>query len=297
MAFEFGDIFGALTGQSVAPQQTIIPTADLIAQSQGYASAQQPWLNSYNTIAAQNLGGQQRTYLGSRYGDQFNTLQDNTTKSFLDNLNLGTSLSPELTADITRKLSETGSLSGFGYSPAGIGNIALQTGLEADALGRQRRLDAANYGQGLGQSVNTFRPSEGFSLGDFASNIQQTQAAQDQVSNLAEQTRLQNFASLLNTGGRILGMAGGAFFGGPAGASIGGSIGGSLIQGQNVTGYGQPAGPNALNQGLGALTGSMSGANSPWNSGGFDWSSLGRSGGLSNDLDYGITGGGTRGGR
>lgn len=227
MAFEFGDIFGALTGQQAIPQATILNTGDAYNQGLAASMAGIPALNSYNNALAQ---GQVATGLGvqnSIYGPDANALQRGAISSVLGNLNLGTNLSPELTADITRKLSETGSMSGFGYSPAGIGNIALQTGLEANALGRQRQSDALNAIRGLPMSSFEYQNDRGLTPLQGMEDVSSVQAAQDQLANIQEQARAENFSALLNTGTKILGGIGGGFLGAAMGNPVGGALGGA----------------------------------------------------------------------
>lgn len=249
MADFFGDLFGALTGQQSAPQQTIIPTDQLLGQSYGMLGSQvAPGIIGFNAALAGvpgatnlpdiTLGVTDRlspAILGNLRGAQ---------SSILDQLNLGTSMSPELQAEITRGLLSTNTASGFGASAGGVGGVLYQTALDKERLGQQRRQDALNAGnQGLQQGQSLYNTDLYSQLGQqqanqIAGDIRQVQAAKDELVNVTENIRQQNFSSLLNTGGRILGTAVGGAFGGPVGAQMGGSIGGSIFQGGGV--YGQP---------------------------------------------------------
>lgn len=246
MAF-FDDLFSAVTGQQTAPQATIIPTADLLAQSYGALNSQvAPGLINFNAQLAGVPGATSLTDIGLGVADKLSpsilgNLRGAQT-SILDQLNLGTQMSPELQAEITRNLLSTNTASGFGASAGGVGNVLYQTALDKEALGRQRRLDALGAGgQGLAQSQTLYNPDLYSQIGTsqanaIAGDIQQVQAARDELANVTENIRQQNFASLLNTGGKIAGTVAGGIFGGPGGAAIGGNIGGSLIQGGGVGG-------------------------------------------------------------
>ena len=241
----FTDLFDAVTGQKAAPQQTIIPTSDLLSQSYGALSSQiAPGLVAFNQALAPGLTDVQ---LGVTNQLDPNILLNyrGANQSFLDQLNMGEALSPELTADITRKLLETGAATGFGGSSAGIGNTILQTALQGEARGRQRRLDSSQAGTtGLQLSNQLYDPAKYTGLGavmasGIGADLRGVQAARDDYENIKEDIRRKNFASLINTGGRIIGTVAGGVFGGAAGAQIGGGIGGSLAPGSGVAGYGQ----------------------------------------------------------
>lgn len=246
MAF-FDDLFGAITGQQTAPQQTIIPTDQLLAQSYGGLTSQvAPGIINFNAAlagvpGATSLPGIELGVTDQLSPDILRNLRG-AQSSILDQLNLGTSMSPELQAEITRGLLSTNTASGFGASAGGVGGILYQTALDKERLGQQRRADAlAAGGQGLQQGQSLYNTDLFSQLGvqqanQIAGDVRQVQAAQDELANVTENIRQQNFASLLNTGGRILGTAAGAVFGGPAGAQIGGSIGGSIFQGGGVAG-------------------------------------------------------------
>lgn len=240
----FSDVFGALTGQQVAPQQTIIPTGELFAQAGGLLPQIAGAENLYNQqLATGRLG------VLSQFDPSLLPLQRAESAATLAQLGMGEGLSPELQSDIQRKLLETGTATGFGISPAGVGNVALETGLAAEARGIRRRAEAresAGRGLQLGGGLLPQRMPFGQDVGlTIAGRIEAEQSARDEMTNLVEDIRRQNFSNLLNTGGRILGgVAGGvigAYTGNPVGGVMAGqAIGGSVFSGSRVAGRQQP---------------------------------------------------------
>lgn len=260
MANFLNDLFDSVTGQQATPQSTIINTNDLLSQAYGTATGQAPNVIAYNQALAPGLMNVQ---LGveRQYDPNAFALRSGTSKSILDQLNLGTSLSPEVQADINRKLLESGSATGFGASPGGLGNVFYQTGLEAEAMGRQRRMDAMGAVSNQRDLNSLYNPNRGFQPQEIAGDIRDVQAAQDNFTNLKENIRRQNFSALLNTGGKILGTVAGGIVGGmygnpQMGMQIGGSVGGSLIQGSSVAGQPQR---NAGGEGGGGFLSSILG--------------------------------------
>lgn len=255
MAF-LDDFLGSFTNQQAAPQQTIIPTNQLFGQAFGTLnSTVAPGILGFNQALAPGLTDVQ---LGVTNQLDPNILGNyrGANQAYLDQLNMGESLSPALSADITRKLLETGAATGFGASPGGIGRVALQTALEGEARGRQRRADAFSAGTtGMQISNQLYDPDLYSQLGlkqanMLAGDIRDVQAQQDNLANVTENIRRNNFSSIMNTGGRILGMIGGGFIGSALGNPVGGvqaggAAGGSIFGG-GVQGYGQNAigGPN-----------------------------------------------------
>lgn len=272
-----GQAFDSLTGQQAIPQATILDPNQLLAQSYGALNAQLPALNQYNQDLAL---GNARAQLGyeAAINPYANQVRSGAYKSVLDNLNLGTSLSPELEADITRKLFETGSATGFGYSPASMGNIALQTGLQQQALGRQRQQDALQAAGGLALTGAGFQPTQGLNVGGVADLFQQQQSAQDQLNYVQEQARQENFSALLNTGTKILGGIAGGFIGSAMGNPVGGALGGAAA-GSTIFGR---AGGSGQSLGLlaGLFGGGMGGSRAP----------LGESGGFPTSQNLGSMG-------
>lgn len=239
MANIFTDTFDAITGQQITPQQTIIPTSDLISQTGALLPQLAGAEIAYNQALAPGIAGV-KLGVANQFDPSLLALQRQGTAATLAQLGMGESLSPELTADIQRKLLETGSATGFGVSPAGIGNVALQTGLEGEARGIARRAEAqraATTGLGIADSLYQTRSPFGAAPGlTLAGDIRGVQAAQDEMANLKEDIRRQNFSNLLSTGFRIAGGVIGGIYGGAAGAQAGQAAGGGVIQGSSVRG-------------------------------------------------------------
>lgn len=262
MASFFEDVFDAFTGQKATPQQTIIGTNDLLGQSGQLIQNQiVPQTLAYNQAIAPGLTDVQ---LGveRQYDPNAFALRSATTKSILDNLGLGSSLPPEIQDLVVRNALEGASASGFGASPGGRGLVARDLGLTGLDLGRSRRdeaLKATRTQTPLDRLWNPQLPygqSPGMAL---AGDLRDVQAAQDNYANLVEDTRRKNFASLLNTGGRIIGgiVGGVVSSGSPQGIEAGKSIGGSVFGGSGVAGVN--SGNQNSSQGMGGFTSILSG--------------------------------------
>lgn len=245
MADFFGDIFDAVTGQQAAPQQTIIPTNELMGQSFGMlGSTVAPGILGFNQALAPGLVDVQLG-VANQLDPSILANFRGANKSILDQLALGGNLGEELQNQVITNALEGNAATGFGVGVGGRGLVARDLGLTSMDLLRRRQQDALASGtSGMGVSKGLYDPLAYSQVGlgaasGIAANIQQVQAAQDEAANIAEDVRRQNFSSLLNTGGRIAGTVAGGIFGGPGGAVMGGNIGGSLIQGSRVGGRGQ----------------------------------------------------------
>lgn len=232
----FDDLIGSVTGQQGTPQQTIIPTEELLQRGLSTANSLAPQVAALNKSYQPIFTGNQLASEQQVFGDAANQLQRGAYQSILDELNLGNSVSPELQDLITTNtLSQLGT-SGLKTSDAGKifgARSLLSAGID---LGRQRRGEALNASNLLPSSRLTPQVIGVPNPMEISGMIEQEQAAKDNYANVVEDIRRSNFSSLINTGGRILGTAAGAFFGGPMGASIGGNIGGSLFGRGGVAG-------------------------------------------------------------
>lgn len=244
MADFFTDLFDSVTNQQATPQQTIIPTSDLLSQSYGTLNSQiAPGILGFNQALAPGLTDVQ---LGveRQYDPNIATLRGATTKSILDELNLGGTLGLELQDQVIRNALEGNAASGFGVGQGGRGLVARDLGLTSLDLARQRRgeaLGAVRSSPSLNSLFNTgaFSGMGAELAAGVGADIRGVQAAQDEYANLVEDTRRKNFSALINTGGRIAGSVIGGIYGGGAGAQIGGNIGGSIGGQTGVRGVGQ----------------------------------------------------------
>lgn len=264
MAF-FDDLFDSITNQQVAPQQTIIPTNELLSQSYGALSGQvAPGLLAFNQALAPGLTDVQLGVTNQLDPSILSNLRG-ANKSILDQLNLGGALDQELQNQVITNALEGNAATGFGVGTGGRGLVARDLGLTSLDLIRRRQQDALAAGtSGMGLSNRLYDPKFYTELGAqqagaIAGDIQQVQAAKDELANLTEDIRRQNFSSLINTGGRILGTVAGGVFGGAAGAQIGGSIGGSLAKGSRVGGGSASSGGMGGSQFTSLLSGLFSG--------------------------------------
>lgn len=242
MASFFGDLFDSITNQQAAPQQTIIPTTDLLNQSYGMATSFAPQVQALNAAYQPIMTGNQLASENQVFGNAANQVQRGAYQSVLDNLNLGNSVPADLQDLITTNTLQQLGQSGIGTADAGKlfgARSLLSAGLD---LGASRRAEAMNAASMLPSS--TYRPGTiGIpDVGNIAGMIDEEQAARDDYANRKENIRRENFSNLINTGGRILGTAAGAYFGAMAGdpvggAQMGGSVGGSLLGHTSVGGY------------------------------------------------------------
>lgn len=261
MADFFSDLFDSVTNQQVAPQQTIIPTNELLGQSFGALSGQvAPGLLSWNQALAPGLTNLQLG-VANQLDPSILANFRGANKSILDQLNLGSSLDQELQNQVVTNALEGNAASGFGVGVGGRGLVARDLGLTGLQLLRERQNAALGAGtSGLGVSNRLYDPLAYSQMGlgvasGIADNIQQVQAAQDEMANIQENVRRQNFSALINTGGRIAGMVIGgiAGSGNPMAIQAGGAIGGSLGGQTGVAGYG---GIGGQQQGIGGNRGS-----------------------------------------
>lgn len=242
MAF-LSDLFDSITNQQATPQQTIIPTTDLLNQGYNTATGMAPQVAALNAAYQPIITGNQLASENQVFGGAANQVQRGAYQSILDNLNLGNSVPTELQDLITTNTLQQLGTSGIGTADAGKlfgARSLLSAGLDLGASRRNEALRAA----GMLPSSSITPQVQGIpdAMG-IANAIQGEQAARDQFANIAENTRRENFSALINTGGRILGMIGGgvagAFLGNPAmGVQAGGAIGGSLGGKTGVAGYG-----------------------------------------------------------
>lgn len=238
MADFFSDLFDSITNQQATPQQTIIPTTDLLNQGYNTATGLAPQVSALNQAYQPIITGNQLASENQVFGSAANQLQRGAYQSILDNLNLGNTVSPDLQDLITTNTLQQLGRSGIGSADAGKlfgARSLLSAGLD---LGASRRNEALNASSMLPSSRMTPQVQGIPDPMGIANAIQGEQAAKDQFANIAENTRRNNFSALINTGGRILGTAVGAYFGGPAGAQMGAQIGGSLGGKTGVAGYG-----------------------------------------------------------
>ena len=136
--FDFlGDFGSGATGQRAIPTRSQISPGDLY---QGMAGSVGP-LSSINRDWNNN-----RARNANEVEDIYNPLQRNlrgtTTKSILDELNLGGNLSQEDQDFVTKKALQGNVASGFGISPGGRGMVARDLGLRSLDL-RNNRMDRA----------------------------------------------------------------------------------------------------------------------------------------------------------
>lgn len=248
MANFLSDLFASVTNQQATPQQTIIPTTDLLNRGYSTATGLAPQVAAFNQAYQPIITGNQLASENQVFGGAANQLQRGTYQSILDNLNLGNSVSPELQDLITTNTLQQLGQSGIGSADAGKlfgARSLLSAGLD---LGAQRRAEALQATGRLPSS--TMQPQvQGIPDPTGISNaIQAEQAAMDQFANVAENTRRNNFSSLINTGTRILGMVAGGIIGAKTGDPVGGvmaggAIGGSILGKTGVAGVGQPQAP------------------------------------------------------
>lgn len=240
----FDDIFGAFTNQQSAPQQTIIPTDQLMAQSYGLLNGTiAPGLVDFNKAIAPGLTDVQ---LGVTNQIDPSILANyrGANKSILDQLNLGSNLPADVQQQVIQNALQSASTSGFGVSPGGRGLVAKDLGLTSLDLLNQRQQAALQAGTtGLGISNRIYDPQYYTGLGanlagGIGEDIRSVQAAKDNYANLTADIKAKNFSNLLNTGGRILGGIIGGVATGGAGTMTGMQIGGNIFGSGGVAGYG-----------------------------------------------------------
>lgn len=266
MAF-LSDLFDSITNQQATPQQTIIPTSELLGQGYSTATGLAPQVASLNAAYQPIITGNQLASENQVFGSAANQVQRGAYQSILDNLNLGNTVPADLQDLITTNTLQQLGASGIGSADAGKlfgARSLLSAGLD---LGAQRRAEAMGASNALPSS--RFQPGT-VGIPDpmgIAGMIGEETAARDNFANLQEDIRRSNFSSLINTGGRILGtVAGGVagYFtgnvagGAMAGAEIGGRLGGQTGVAGVTPGGMQPSG-GGIGGGGGGFTSILSG--------------------------------------
>lgn len=283
MANFLGDLFDSITNQQATPQQTIISTNDLLGQGYNTATGLAPQVAALNKAYQPIMTGNQLASENQVFGPAANQVQKGVYQSILDNLNLGNAVPTDLQDLITTNTLQQLGRSGIGSADAGKlfgARSLLSAGLD---LGKERRAEALGAANIL-PSTRFTPPTLGIpDPMQISGMIDQEQAARDNYANLQEDIRRENFSSLINTGGRILGTVAGGIFGGPMGASIGGNIGGSLgghtgVAGVNTGGSGGGGGGSGGFSSI--LSGLFGGAGGGQPGGSFGSGGFGGSGGM-----------------
>lgn len=273
MAF-FGDLFDAVTNQ-----KRLAPYSELTLQD---AMGKAVPLAANSNIAYNDLMLPALARQGKASEDSVNPyagqLEQATTKSILDQLNLGGELPDEIKQQVQRSALGSGISSGLGVSPAGRGLVARDLGLTGLDLLNQRINRAAAYTPTAVNLANRyFMPSQPFNPANVTGQLEEQNQAEQERAAEEFYNKKSNFANMLNTGGRLIGTVAGGVFGGPMGAQMGGQIGGSLLSNpysgntQQSGGFSSllssPGGQNLLSgifggKGGGAGGGLMAGADS-----------------------------------
>lgn len=269
MAF-LNDLFDSFTNQQATPQQTIIPTTDLLNRGYSTATGLAPQVAAFNQAYQPIITGNQLASEEQVFGDAANAVQRGAYQSILDNLNLGNAVPADLQDLITTNTLQQLGSSGIGSADAGKifgARSLLSAGLD---LGAQRRNEALNASNLLPSSRMTPQVQGIPDPQGISQMIDQEQAAMDQYANIAENTRRNNFSSLINTGTRILGMVAGGIIGAKTGDPVGGvqaggAIGGSILGKSGVAGVGQQQAPQSAPSG-GFLAGLFGGSGGGFNS-------------------------------
>lgn len=257
MAF-LNDLFSSLTNQQATPQQTIIPTSDLLRQGYNTSIGLAPQVAALNQAFQPIITGNQLASESQVFGPAANLVQRGAYQSVLDELNLGNTVSPELQDLITTNTLQQLGTSGISTADAGKlfgARSLLSAGLD---LGRSRRAEAMGASAALPSSRITPQVQGIPDPMGVAGLIGEEQAARDDYANIVEDTRRKNFSSLINTGTRILGTVGGGIIGGFLGnPDMGASTGGAI--GSQILGQGGVAGRPQAQQSGGGFTSILSG--------------------------------------
>ncbi len=222
----FGDLFNAITGQKELAPYSELTLQDAMGKAVPLAA------NSniqYNDILQPALA-RQGLASSNQVNPYANQLEQATTKSILDQLNLGGELPDEIKQQVQRSALGSGISSGLGISPAGRGLVARDLGLTGLDLLNQRIGRAQQFSPIASQSAaRFFMPQMPFNPSNVTNQLEQQNQAEQERAAEAFYNDKSNFINMLNTGGRVLGGVAGGIFGGPMGAQMGMNIGGSLI--------------------------------------------------------------------
>lgn len=227
MADFFGNLFDAVTGQKRLAPYSELTLQNAIDQSVPLAANANI---KYNDILQPALTRQ--GLASSNTVDPYaNQLEQATSKSVLDQLNLGGQLPAEIQQQVQRSALQSGVASGLGISPAGRTVVARDLGLTGLDLLNQRLSRAQQWApQASNLASRFFMPQLPFNPANVTNSLEEQNQAEQERAAQAFYNDKSNFANMLNTGGRLLGTVAGGVFGGPMGAQMGGQIGGSLFQ-------------------------------------------------------------------
>lgn len=244
-------------GGSSGFQPTFLSTGDVFSQAGSLLPQLAASEVAYNEGFLPLIGLQKRAEAEAYPG--LAPLREDLIGRTADELSFGSRLSPEMENYLAQKTAEQLGASGIGGVDAGQ-RFGIRSLLSAGIdLGERRRAEAGGLIRSF-PSLNQIFPTRqpfGDTAGlTLAQDIGNTQAAINNYGMLQERERKSSFTSLLSTGARLLGMAGGGFLGsagGPlgtlAGITAGGEIAGSIFGG------GQQRGGGSILDGLGGLIG------------------------------------------
>lgn len=223
----FDDIFGAVTGQQKSAPYNELSVQDAISQAAPMAANANLAYNQIYQPGITKLG----LDVSNTVNPYANELEKTTTKSILDQLNLGSALPKDVQDLVIQQALEASGATGFGTSNAGRALTARDLGLSSLDLLNQRINTAAGFSPvATSMAGRFFRPTEQLGVGEVGGALQGQNESRNQRAAEDFYRSEGNKIAAFNTFGRIGGGILGGVFGGPAGATLGSSIGGGLIQ-------------------------------------------------------------------
>lgn len=217
------DFLGGMLGQRDIPEYRAVSPEQKVAAMRGsvgpLADVNIAWNNRLAPAYARNSN-----VVEDIYDPTQRPLREATSKSILDELNLGGSLSQDDQDMVIQKALQGNVASGFGVSPGGRGLVARDLGLRAQDLRDKRIGTAANYTLATPKGYQMYQPQTITDPTDVANWMSEDAANENSYNTFSSLLQSQNDK---NAAGGILGMAG-SIFGGIGGMTGGGTGGGGI---------------------------------------------------------------------
>lgn len=214
----FDDIVGGFLGQQKVPEYRPTNTSDIISQVTGGAPAVGAANLAYNQALAPGMARLNRQ-VEDIYDPLQGSLRETTTKSILDQLNLGGQLPQDVQDAVIRTGLQKGQAGGIGRSGLGRNLVGRDLGLTSLDLLNQRINRAADYTRSAPGPNQLYKMQDiGFTPGDIASIEIANQNAKNEAdiyrSNIEARNARNMWEAPLSLAGKVVSIAAAAKTGG-----------------------------------------------------------------------------------
>lgn len=226
----FKDLAGGLFGQQSIPGAVIPSTDDIIATSIANTPKIANATVDYNKILAPGLT-QAQLSSEKLYDPRQADLRHATTRSILDQLQLGSTIPKDVQDMVIRNSLEGAAASGFGVTPGGRGLVARDLGLTSLDLLNQRIGTAMNATRSAPSLNQLYQPQGiGMTPGDVADLVLGNAQAQNNYNTFKSTVEANNRKNMWEQPLNLAASAYGSYTGAKAlGGATGGGAGGPSI--------------------------------------------------------------------